>query len=340
MSSYVDQKYVNMLSPKLPKFGWIKPKVAACRCPLCGDSKHNKTKRRFYLYEHKNHFVVKCHNCGYSSTFSHFLEKHDSNLYQEYRVESFKEHIGTQFNIRKDAPASEGMTFTKPVFKTDPLADCTTIAELPDDHPAKAYVLGRKIPQRHHGLLRYHPSFREVAARLDPEASARCPKDGRLLIPFFTKTGELFCIQGRSLLPHSAIRYITIRDKNHDDAKVYGLERFDEASQSAYCVEGPIDSLFLGNCLAMAGADVPLDSIPQQCTFVFDNECRNLEILKRMERVAALGRPLCVWPDWVRQKDVNDMVTKGGLTNIEKIINDNTFSGLGAKLALTRWRKV
>jgi hypothetical protein len=44
MSSYIDKKYINMVSPLLEKFKWKKDNLANCRCPLCGDSDRSKIK--------------------------------------------------------------------------------------------------------------------------------------------------------------------------------------------------------------------------------------------------------------------------------------------------------
>ena len=59
MSSYLDKKFINMVSPQLEKFSWKKDNLAACRCPICGDSKKNKNKTRGYFYVKGNDFFYK-----------------------------------------------------------------------------------------------------------------------------------------------------------------------------------------------------------------------------------------------------------------------------------------
>ena len=73
-----------------------------------------------------------------------------------------------------------------------------------------------------------------------------------------------------------------------------------------YCVEGPIDSLFLENAWAMSGADVSLGS--ENTVYVYDNEPRNAEIMKRVERDIKRGRKVVIWPERMSGfgKDVND----------------------------------
>ena len=96
MTAFIDKKYINIICGQLDKFKWCKNNLANCRCPICGDSQKNRTKARFYFYESKNKYFVKCHNCGYSSDMFGFLEKVDVNLKKEYSVELWKEKNGTK----------------------------------------------------------------------------------------------------------------------------------------------------------------------------------------------------------------------------------------------------
>jgi hypothetical protein len=75
-------------------------------------------------------------------------------------------------------------------------------------------------------------------------------------------------------------------------------------------------------------------------TMIFDNEPRNKEILSRMQKVIDKGWNICIWPDSVTCKDINDMI----LASIQKsrlieIINTNTYKSLFAKTQLALWRK-
>ena len=104
--------------------------------------------------------------------------------------------------------------------------------------------------------------------------------------------------------------------------------------------EGPIDSMFLPNCLAVAGGD--LQSIKfdkEQCILVFDNEPRNKEIIKKMRSMGELGYKVCVWPETIKEKDINDMVLNQ-IPDIIDVINNNTMQGLSLNLAINNWSKV
>ena len=98
-----------------------------------------------------------------------------------------------------------------------------------------------------------------------------------------------------------------------------------------FITEGPLDSLFIDNCIAAAGADLVLkNKIPnEQVTYIFDNEPRNKEIIKSMYDVIEKDYNLVVWPDDMRHKDINDIII-GGMSKNElmNLINKNTYSKL------------
>ena len=120
--------------------------------------------------------------------------------------------------------------------------------------------------------------------------------------------------------------------------KIFGLERIDER-RTVYVFEGPIDSMFIDNSVAMAGSAGQVDF--GNAVFVYDNEPRNVQIVDRMLKCVDEGHKVAIWPQEIGWKDVNDMVL-GGLSvdQIKKLIDDNTFDGLKAKMAITNWKKV
>ena len=109
--------------------------------------------------------------------------------------------------------------------------------------------------------------------------------------------------------------------------------------EHVYIVEGPFDSLFLDNCIAIAGADVPF--MDCDFTIIFDNEPRNRELLKQIEKEIKKGHKVALWPDSMKHKDINDMIMAGYTKKqIQEIIEDNTFSGVAAQLRFAEWKKI
>ena len=331
MSSYIDLKYISNLKSRLGGFKQKNDYLFNFRCPHCGDSKKSKIKTRAYLYRVKNDMFFKCHNCGMGQNLSNFIKFVDPNMYSEYLLERYK----------KGAPATPKPQFDfKPAFEDRTiLDDLKSIKQLDDEHPAKQYVLKRKIPSQFFDKLFFASKFGALVNKVKPNTFGS--KDHpRLVIPFYDTTGKLFAFQGRAF-GNEQPKYLTVKlDENKQ--KVYGLERINFQRQ-VYITEGPIDSLFVDNCLAAAGADLILKNKikNEEVTYIFDNEPRNKEIVKRMYDVVEKDYNLVVWPDGMRHKDINDMIVAGlTKTEVYDILNRNTYSKLSALTKLNEYKKV
>ena len=151
----------------------------------------------------------------------------------------------------------------------------------------------------------------------------------------------LYPIMGRPLF-HVGAAHVRVAEFDETEEKIYGLDRVDYG-QRIYVVEGPIDSLFLPNAIAVSGSsfDTPtIRKLLSNATIVMDNEPRNKQIVSNIRKTISLGRKVCIWPDTIHQKDINDMVLHGKTINmIMDTINTNTFQGMAAKLRFTEWRK-
>lgn len=327
MSVWLDKKYLNILSPRLPMFEWKNDSVANCRCPICGDSQKNKRKKRGYFYNKNSGIKYKCQNCGTPPIyFSKFLKEFDESLYKEYMFEKFQD---------------ENQSSHKPAYKKAPNFDQVTfnglisVKDLPDTHICKKYVMGRKIPEKHWDKLFYCAHFQKwVNTQIPDKFDKIVLKDQRLVIPFYNKSGKVYAYQGRALYK-TDLRYITINE--HDNVLLYGLERVDLKKQIYLC-EGPVDSLFIDNCLAAAGSSLKkMLNSKMNLVYIFDNERRSKTILKLMEDVIKLGKSIVIWPNSIDKKDINDMILKG--LDVDSIIKNNTYSGLVATLKFNEWKK-
>jgi hypothetical protein len=159
-----------------------------------------------------------------------------------------------------------------------------------------------------------------------------------MVIPFRDSNGDIFAYQGRAFGKEKP-KYITIR-LDESVPKIFGLDRVD-TSRDIFVVEGPIDSLFIPNCIAVAQSDLRVPQYKNKAVLVPDNEPRNREVIKQIEQAVDEGYRVVVWPDYVRQKDINDMILSGmDAPEIMEIIHNNTLQGLSAKVALQTWKKI
>ena len=73
---------------------------------------------------------------------------------------------------------------------------------------------------------------------------------------------------------------------------------------------------------------------------MYDNEPRNKDIVKRIGAAINKGFNVCIWPESLKHKDINDMIMSGlSEKNIVDIIDSNTYNGLTAMLKFTEWKK-
>jgi transcription elongation factor Elf1 len=310
-------------------------------CPICGDSATNERKARGYIFDKNGKMLYHCHNCGVTTDVPKFIKMIDQTLYNEMMMEKLK---GEKTDDQK-----EFETFVdkmkKPKFLSNgPLKGLKKVSQLPPDHRVKKFVESRRIPNPFHAVLFSCPNFKQYTNNLVPgkfESSSLERDETRLLIPFMDANKNVHAYQGRAL-GKSAVKYITIV-LDESVPKVYGLDRVNWNS-TVYVFEGPIDSMFVPNSIATAGGDL----ISAVSTFakdsmviVYDNEPRNKETIKKMDKAILNGYRVCVWPDNLDHKDVNDMVLAGLSPEfIKHIIDKHTYRDLAAKLALIRWSKV
>ena len=126
--------------------------------------------------------------------------------------------------------------------------------------------------------------------------------------------------------------------RDDDAPKIYGLDEIAK-SEPVYITEGPFDSTFIRNSIAMCGADADVDrwgiSNP---IWIYDNEPRNTEIVGRIGRTIDRGDSVVIWPSNIDDKDINDMVMCGH--DVQKLVESNVYSGLEAQLKFATWKKV
>lgn len=341
---YIDVKFAQLLGARLRNFKKKKDYNWNFSCPFCGDSATNKLKARGYLYRTKTDLFYKCHNCGKGANLGNLIKYVDSNLYDEYVLERYKAGA-TRYNDHKDISDTSVIVETpkEDLLEDDILSGLTRMDKLPSNHPALKVLIDRKIPREKWNLLYFAPKFKAFTNSVTPKFQE--PIEGehpRLIIPYFTPAGKCFAFQGRAFGDEQP-KYYTIK-VDETQEKIYGLDRIDY-SKRIYVVEGPIDSLFLPNCVAVSGSsfDTPtVRSLLTNATLVMDNEPRSKEITKLLEKNISAGYSVCMFPEHIEQKDINDMVVKGGMTpkEILETINTNTFSGIEAKLKFSTWKKV
>ncbi|MFZ9728870.1 MAG: DNA primase, partial [Candidatus Nanopelagicaceae bacterium] len=277
-----------------------------------------------YIYAVKNNTNFKCHNCGASLSFNNFLKELDLTLHKQYTLEKFKEgHTGRNFVVEEPK-----FDFKKPVFKKS--LDLPKASEIPS---AKEYLTKRKLdPEKFY----FANKFKEWTNSQKVTFDTIGRDESRIIIPMYDRDNNLIGFQGRSLVPNS-VKYITVM-LDEEAPKIYGLNEVNE-QLPVYVVEGPFDSTFVNNSVALCGSDGDIRCLEgSSIVFVYDNEPRNREIVNRISKCISRGEKVIIWPSGIVEKDINDMVLAGH--DIMSVLESNTYSGLEAKIKFNIWKKI
>ena len=321
--NHVDSKFIGFVSSRLQKFKKVKSNLFNFRCPICGDSQKNKSKTRGYLYTVKADVNYKCHNCGASMTFSNFLKEIDPVLQKKYVFERFK-----------DNSTGRGTVVEEPIFKFEApkFKKSLNLPKASDNPRSDGYLTARKLDT---SKFYYAKKFKKFVNTLKPTFDDTRYDEERIIIPIYYNN-NLIGLQGRSINPNP-VKYITVM-LDDDAPKIYGLDNI-RTDAPVYVTEGPFDSTFLRNAIAMCGADADVSKWGiSNPVWIYDNEPRNREIVNRISKTIDSGDSVVIFPSSMDEKDINDMVIAGH--DVQKIVECNTYSGLEAKLKFNTWKKI
>jgi hypothetical protein len=256
-------------------------------------------------------------------SLNNFLKQVDPAVHKQYALEKFKTGK-TGRNFVADEP---DFKFEAPKFKQK-----IKLPKAIENPRACGYLMARKLDP---SKFFYAEKFKKFANSLKPTFDSEKHDEERIIIPLYYEK-NLIGFQGRSINP-SPVKYITVM-LDDDAPKIYGLDNI-RRDAPVYITEGPFDSTFIRNAIAMCGADLDISrwgiSNP---VWIYDNEPRNREIVNRISKTIDSGDSVVIWPENVDDKDINDMVMSG--LDVQSVIESNIYSGLEAQLKFTTWKKI
>lgn len=303
----IDYKIVeNILRPYNPKKSG---KEYLIRCPICGDSKKDKNKRRFYMSQEGTWY---CHNCGESGNLIQFYMTINNVTYAEAKLQIFGDNI-------LDMVFDETPELTKPTdllykpLKLPPM----DIKDFGNGMMSKRIVAWLKRRNLTSEYMKYNPKFM---------ISMEDDTFGWLVIPTFYH-GEIIEIQMRNVVQKDFRIY-----KNEDnDFVIYNYDDLD-FSRPVIIHEGPFDALFIENSTCQFGVSKSKEHLIQyfidrniELIFMFDNDQAGYDGLAKLYDKYGNRFKAFVWDYSLRMyKDVNDAITNGIELNYKYII-DNSF---------------
>lgn len=319
-----------------------------CRCPVCGDSKKSKKKKRGYFLEGDKGVFFICHNCGWSGSLKRLIEQEWPHLVQDYVFSRFQDSI--QHDVEpsvstdpNDIEWTGGVLQARDEVEKELDSLLTSVEDLPDGHPVVTYIRRRKIPEKHLKDIWFATHWYAVARAVDGDIYPEHMKDikhPRLVFKCRDQQGNLLAVQGRALKPGDSPKYVTI--KVHPNApKIWGLDHVN-TDEPVFLQEGIMDCMFIDNSAAILGAAYgEVDEWIQDRVWVLDDEPRSPNTVKYMERLIDRGERVVCWDrEGTPEKDINGKVIKGkDPLDLQQYLRKNIVSGLEAKLRIRSWRK-
>ena len=255
------------------------------------------------------------------------MKKVDATLQSQYSLEKFKDGKTGKGSTTNEPNVLEVAKESKPRFKR------RIRIELPGAYEEKksSEYLNRRQVQ---GDFYYAKTFRRFINGIKHTFDDVRYDEERIVIPLYYN-GDIVGVQGRAL-GSNPVKYITVMFDD-DAPKIYGLDQI-RGGAPVFVVEGPFDSTFIRNSIAMCGADGDVSrwgiSDP---VWVYDNEPRNPDITRRIQSAIESKQTVVIWPSNIEEKDINDMYLAGH--DVQNLVESNVYSGLKAKLQFNTWKR-
>ena len=330
MFNIIDLEYINKVAPQLHGFKKSNKKFNF-RCPYCGDSAKSEKKQRGWFIDFNGETFYKCFNCGISKNFAHFLKENDIGLYNQYIFDKFND---TRYIQNAENKKDNSIYVTKEQLDKCPyMKSCKYISE------GQFYLRQRKITKldkfyytEKYGKILEYLNLKDYEAEWNNENKA-------IVIPHYTRDNKVAFLQFRFLV--GKLRYRTYR-LIENAPKIWGIEDLD-LNKPIIITEGAFDASLLNNAVAMSGADLNdnwlINNYKQNIHFIMDNEPYNVEILKRYDKIAENGFNLFIWPEDVKEKDINEYYLAHN--NVDLFHDESHyFKDMFAEWELSKWRKM
>lgn len=332
---YIDHKYILLLSPYLSEFKDQGNRTWRFRCPFCGDSKVSDTKARGYFFLVGDDPLFKCHNCGMATNLLGVIREVVPSLAKDYAFEKFSNNGKTTKPSRPKPP---------PTRKPKPVSDALVkLTDLPEDHQAVQYIIGRKIPKEKHNLLYAADSIRELASGLDAYKDRKLPDHPCVAIPCRDRGGDLTFYQCRMLGGES--RYFNL-EVQEGAPNFWGANLVDW-NEVVSVTEGTFDALMVDNCMSAGGSGKVRSLVDRYAKdaskgfrIILDPDYRtNPEVWEICKSFIESGHPVVLFDHNFEGEDINDWIKTGVTTEqLNEYLNRRTFTGLSAKLEFSKIR--
>lgn len=276
--------------------------VFNAECPVCKEGRSSGRSRRLFYFPHKQYFF--CHNCSKSwKPFEWVKEVTTLTVPEIIKRNNEKSGEVTKYtNVNKVTPLSAAFVIPDLPESSIELTDPTQVEFYKDNKFVKLaleYCQSRRLLTATNTCKRFFISLEDKVHK------------NRLVIPFYDDSNKVVCYQTRALTNHQFPKYLT----KFGEKELFGINNIDSEIPYVFVFEGPIDSMFVKNGVAMASL-APTEKQMQQLSnlfgyeqiFVFDNDKNNKQTAKKIEKYIKEGKKIFIWPkEFYKFKDFNEI---------------------------------
>ena len=291
-------------------------------CPICKEGKSTGRSRRLFYFPNKQYFY--CHNCSKSWRPFDWVKEITGWTFPEI-VKKNKEKEGVVYTKKVVTPLKQ----TKEIVISDlpessiELTDSTQVEYFKDNKYVKLaleYCQSRRLLTATNSCKRFYLSLEDKVHK------------NRLVIPFFDDSNKVVCYQTRALTQNQFPKYLT----KFGEKELFGLANIDSELPYVFIFEGPIDSMFVKNGLAMASlspTEIQLrqlnNLIGYEQIWVFDNDKNNQQTSRKILKYINEGKRIFIWPkEFMKFKDFNEVCCSLELDEIPwKFVVKNSAQG-------------
>jgi hypothetical protein len=297
--------------------------VYNAECPVCKEGKSSGRSRRLFYFPSKQYFF--CHNCSKSWQPFEWVKEVTSLTVPEI-LKRNREKSGEITIYKKPELIKQVVINDLPEDSID-LTDPTQVEFYKDNKFVKIalqYIESRKLLTAINTCKKFYISLTDKIHK------------NRLVIPFINDN-KTVCYQTRALTQNQFPKYLT----KFGEKELFGLSNIDSSIPYVFVFEGPIDSMFIKNGVALAALS-PTEKQAQQLSnligyqqiYVIDNDKNNKQTSRKVDKFIKEGKTVFVWPkDLIRFKDFNEICTELELNEISwKFVVSNSFKGQQALL--------
>jgi hypothetical protein len=268
-------------------------------CPVCKEGKSLGKKKRLWYYPHSNTFH--CFNCNQTWSALNWIKKITGMSYEDIQIDLSENDFSLDV-FRKENGIS--------IFKRRELPDLPYDSiNLFDPIQEKYYSKSKPFQD---ALICIKDRRLDTAINKSPNLFISLTDvihANRLCIPFYDRNKKVVFYQTRAL-DKSEPRYL---GKAGYEKTVFGIDRVDIDIPYIFIFEGPIDSMFVKNGVAVAGISLTKTQATQLAEFPFhkriwvlDNPKHDETAKDKIEELREKKENVFNWSIGSGYKDFND----------------------------------